>query len=109
MRTSALLHGLMLGGLYLCSADYARAQAANVIARADVGPLDANALKTSVDLVAKEVGLGGLGQIVFTLQNRGGVSVNVGAPKPPNASISTPPIKIDLYVGGMLMQSVYQQ
>lgn len=34
---------------------------------------------------------------------------NVGSPKPPNASIRTPPIKIDLYVGGALVQSVYQQ
>lgn len=109
MRTSALLHGLMLGGLYLCSAHDARAQGASVIARTDIGPLDANALKTSVDLVAKEVGLGGLGQIVFTLQNRGGVSVNAGTPRLPNTSITTPPIKIDLYVGGTLVQSVYQQ
>jgi subtilase family serine protease len=109
VRTSALLYGLIAGGLCLCSAHEAGGQGANVIGRIDVGPLDANALKTAVDLVAKEVGLGGLGQIVFTLHNRGGVSVNVGSPKVPNASINTPPIKIDLYVGGALVQSVYQQ
>jgi hypothetical protein len=103
------LYGLIAGGLCLCSAHEAGGQGANVIGRIDVGPLDANALKTAVDLVAKEVGLGGLGQIVFTLHNRGGVSVNVGSPKVPNASINTPPINIDLYVGGALVQSVYQQ
>jgi subtilase family serine protease len=98
----------MVGGLSLYSAHDAKGQSASIIARSDIGPLDANALKTSVDLVAKEVGLGGLGEIVFTLQNRGGVSVNAGTPRLPNTSISTPPIKIDLYVGGTLVQSVYQ-
>ncbi len=56
----------MVGSLYLYSAHDASGQRANIIARTDIGPLDANALKTSVDLVAKEVGLGGIGQIVFT-------------------------------------------
>jgi hypothetical protein len=67
------------------------------------------ALQTSVDLVVKDVGLSGLGEIVFTLQNRGDININPGKYTAASKSITTPPIRMDLYFGGTLIQSVYQQ
>jgi hypothetical protein len=69
-------------------------------------------LKTTADLVLKDVGLGGHGQVVFTLQNRGDVSINGAVGKLEalrGPTITTPPIRIDVYVGGALIQTVYQQ
>lgn len=82
---------------------------AMVIARDPITTVDAERLKTSADLRLTNVGLSGLGEIVFTLENRGAVNIN-GAAKyiTANMNISTPPIRIDLYFGGALVQSVYQ-
>jgi len=63
-------------------------------------------LQSSVDLAARDVGFNGLGEIVFTLKNFGGISVN---DKYDSKAVSTPPIRIDLYVSNKLLQSIYQQ
>jgi hypothetical protein len=47
-----------------------------VIAHDPVTSLEAERLKTAADLTVKDVGLSGLGQIVFILQNRGAVGIN---------------------------------
>lgn len=88
-----------------------RAQPGRAIAVAGdpITTLEAERLKTSADLSLKDVGLSGLGEIVFILQNRGSVSINAaGRNIPPSMTISTPPIRVDLYFGGALVQSVYQ-
>jgi hypothetical protein len=106
---SMMLHGLMLGGFCLYAGSQAISQTARaVLPTGRIVTAEASALTTSADLIVKDVGLGGLGQIVFTLENRGGVSINAPRRAMPSQSISTPPIKIDLYVGGSLVQSVYE-
>ena len=66
---------------------------------------DVIALKTTSDLVAKDLGFTGLGEIVFNLVNRGEVGINVPkkqggattmAAQPPP---SGPPISIDIWMG----------
>ena len=85
------------------------AQPARPIVRVDPLNLEAERLKTSADLALKDVGLSGLGQVVFILQNRGDVSINGGGRLTPAASsITTPPIRIDIHIGGAMVQSVYQ-
>jgi len=65
-------------------------------------------LQTSVDLVANDVGFNGLGEIILTLHNRGAMATN-----PPGrvrgSESGAPKIQIDLYMGGVLVESVYQQ
>jgi len=84
----------------------------------------AERLKNSAELSVKDIGLSGTGQIVFILQNRGGVGINSGekaADKIPGLKglspvvsasagkvIRTPPIQLDIYVGGTKIQSQYQ-
>jgi len=63
-------------------------------------------LKQSADLVAKDLGFNGLGEVTLTLHNRGDQAVNPltrarGAGEPPK-------IQVDLYIGGTLVESVYQ-
>lgn len=70
---------------------------------------EALALQSSVDLVVRDVRLSGLGEIVFTLQNRGDISINADKYTVASKTIRTPPIRIDLYFGGIMIQSVYQQ
>lgn len=110
MKKSAAAQALIIGGAFFLSGSNAHAQTVRPVMRIDPGPLEANALKTAVDLVVKDVGLGGLGEFVFTLQNRGAVGINPqGRLAAPLNTITTPPIRIDLYFGGTLMQSVYQK
>jgi hypothetical protein len=75
---------------------------------------DVIALKTTSDLAAKDLGFTALGEITFNLVNRGEVGINVPkkqggattmAAQPP---ASGPPIKIDIYMGGNLVKSVFQ-
>jgi hypothetical protein len=122
MTSSTLLQCFVLGiGLPVAQL---RAQAgqALVIQHEPVSSLEAERLKTAADLSVKEVGLSGLGQIVFLLQNRGGVGINstekigdkltgarrIGAAGSSGKMISTPPIQIDIYVGGTKIQAQYQ-
>jgi hypothetical protein len=77
--------------------------------RPEVLSQEALALQNSVDLTVRDVGLSGLGEIVFTLQNRGGISINADKYTAASKTIKTPPIRIDLYFGGTMIQSVYQQ
>src|SRR4051794_30340838 len=104
-----MLHGLTLSGLCLHAGSAAMSQPVRAaIPTAPIVTAEANALKSAADLVVKNVGLGGLGEIVFTLQNRGAYSINADRRTMATHNISAPPIKIDLYVGGSLVQSVYE-
>ena len=75
---------------------------------------DVIALQTTSDLVTKDLGFTGLGEITFNLVNRGEVGINV--PKKQGgattmgaqATPSGPPIKIDIYMGSSLIKSVFQ-
>jgi hypothetical protein len=77
---------------------------------------DVIALKTTSDLVAKDLGFTALGEITFNLVNRGEVSINVPAKQGAVTSLavkaqappSGPPIKIDIYMGSSLIKSVFQ-
>ena len=77
---------------------------------------DAIALKTSADLVAKDLALTSLGEITFNLVNRGEVGVNVPAKAGAVTSLAAqaqaappgPPIRIDIYMGSSLVKSVFQ-
>jgi hypothetical protein len=94
-----------------------------VIAHDPVTSLEAERLKTAADLTVKDVGLSGLGQIVFILQNRGAVGINtaeriadklagtarnIGGAGRSAKVISTPPIQMDIYLGGTKIQAQYQ-
>ncbi len=109
MTRSTFLRCFILGISLPMSQVRAQVGRAVVIAHDPITTLEETRLKTAADLTVKDVGLSGLGQIVFTLQNRGSININ-NADKftAASASITTPPIKIDIYVGGALLQSVYQ-
>lgn len=76
-------------------------------------------LKQSADLVVSDLGINSLGEIVFTLQNRGYVGINEIRKQAPGigtasgvatgGSSSKPPIRVDLYIGTTLFRSVYTQ
>jgi hypothetical protein len=76
--------------------------------------LDIIALRTSCDLVTKDLGLTVQGEITFNLVNRGEVGINLPAKGggagglAVQAPASGPPIKIDIYMGGNLVKSVFQ-
>lgn len=110
MTRSTFLRFFILGVGLPMSQMPAQPVRAAAIARDPITTIEAARLKTSADLVVKAVGLSGLGEIVFTLQNRGSVNINTSADRrvAGSTSISTPPIRIDLYLGGALVQSVYQ-
>jgi hypothetical protein len=110
MAASTFLRCFILGVGLPMSQMQAQAGRAIAVARDPITTIEAERLKTSVDLIARDVGLSGLGEIVFTLENRGDVNINEGGKhtNPPKKTISTPPIRIDLYLGGALVQSVYQ-
>jgi hypothetical protein len=110
MAASTFLRCFILGVGLPMSQMQAQAGRAIAVARDPITTIEAERLKTSVDLIAGDVGLSGLGEIVFTLENRGDVNINEGGKhtNPPKKTISTPPIRIDLYLGGALVQSVYQ-
>ncbi|MFZ5877667.1 MAG: CARDB domain-containing protein [Nitrospirota bacterium] len=59
---------------------------------------DVIALQTTADLVTKDLGFTGAGEITFTLVNRGEVGVNVLKKKDGNTT-SGPPISIDIHLG----------
>lgn len=71
-------------------------------------------LKTTPDLVARDLGFTGLGEITFNLVNRGEVGINV--PKKQGgattmgaqATSSGPPISIDIYMGTSKILTVQQ-
>ncbi len=108
MIRPTVLQCFILGALSFGPMSPMRAQPTRAAIRVEPGSLEADRLKTSVDLTVKDVGLSGLGQIVFTLQNRGGIGINPGKfTVSPNA-INTPPVRMDVYLGGALVQSVYQ-
>jgi subtilase family serine protease len=90
----------------------AAAQVNLAVSARDIPSADVIPLKTTADLVLRDLGLGSKGQVVFTLQNRGDVTVNASGGSKGIAlhgpTISTPPIRIDVYVGGTLIQTVYQ-
>jgi CARDB protein len=69
---------------------------------------EAVTMESSVDLVVRDLGLSAAGDVVFSLQNRGGISINPGQFTSAINTVKTPPIRIDLYFGGSLIQSVYQ-
>jgi len=78
---------------------------------------DVLALRTTADLVAKDVGFTSLGEVTFSLYNRGDVGINIsmknGSTAPTlrgaaPAHASGQAIKVDIYIGGVLGQSVYQ-
>lgn len=75
--------------------------------RGEIVTNEAMALRASVDLVPRDIGLAGLGEIVFTLQNRGDININADRFTIAAKNMTTPPIKIDLYIGGVMIQSVY--
>ena len=109
MIRSTFLRCIILGVAVPMSQMRAQAGRAMGAAHEPITTLEAERLKTSADLVVTDVGLSGLGAIAFTLHNRGSIGINNGSKyTPPNTTISTPPIRIDVYVGGALMQSVYQ-
>jgi len=76
-------------------------------------------LKQSADLVVKDLEFNLLGEIVFTLQNRGSVAINevrkpesgvgTASSTATGGSSSKPPIRVDLYIGTTLFRSVYRQ
>lgn len=68
---------------------------------------EAMALQTSADLVPRDVGLSGLGEIVFTLQNRGDMNINADRFTMASKNLTTPPITIDLYINSVKVQSHY--
>ena len=109
MSSSTLVRCFILAVSVPIAQVRAQVGSAMVIARDPITTLDAERLKTSADLRLTDVGLSGLGEIAFTLENRGAVSIN-GSTKytVANMTISTPPIRLDLYFGGALVQSVYQ-
>ncbi len=108
MTRSTFLQCFILGAGLPISQIRAQVGRAIVVAHDPITTLEETRLKTSADLTVKDVGLSGLGEIVFTLKNRGSISINADRFTMASATISTPPIKIDLYLGGALVQSVYQ-
>jgi hypothetical protein len=74
---------------------------------------DAVALQNSADLVVKDLGLSPAGEISFSLLNRGAVGVNTKgsantARLAPAGNGSGPQIRLDVYMGGTLIESLYQ-
>lgn len=78
--------------------------------------------ENAAELSVKDIGLSGLGEIVFTVQNRGGVGINsaekaadrIAGLKGVSAAVSTaakviktPPIELDIYVGGTKLQAQF--
>lgn len=101
-----------------------RAQPARAVAIAHdpSSTVGAERLKNAAELSVKDIGLSGLGEIVFTVQNRGGVGINsaekaadrIAGLKGVSAAVSTaakviktPPIELDIYVGGTKLQAQF--
>ena len=63
-------------------------------------------LKTNADLVTRDIGFTGLGEVTFRLVNRGEIGINVSAKsgaltlaQAPPSNPSGPPISIDIWIG----------
>lgn len=75
---------------------------------------DGVALQNSADLVAKDLGFTAPGEVTFALLNRGEVGINLSVRQANTrtggaaARATDQPIKVDIFVGGVLSQSVYQ-
>ncbi|MEX2126083.1 MAG: CARDB domain-containing protein [Woeseia sp.] len=75
---------------------------------------DIIALKTTSDLVVRDLGFTGLGEIAFNLVNRGEVGINVPAKQggamtlAAQAPASGPPIPIDIWMGTSKIMTVQQ-
>lgn len=65
-------------------------------------------LATSADLAIQDLGFNALGEVSFTLRNRGAVPINVNRLAPRAAVPNEDRIRIDVYVNGGLVRSLYE-
>jgi len=102
------------GLLFLTATLVARMAPAQVTPQTQALNPDVVALQNSADLVAKDLGFTALGEVTFALFNRGEVGVNVAVRQAnsrsggPAGNPTGQSIKVDIFVGGVLSQSVYQ-